>query len=224
MRRAVLVLAAGAVLSARAAAPALAAVRRVLGRGRAGHVERRAERARRDHGRRPSPPRRRSSRRSSTAATRGLEAPLRTPRGERAGQLDPRPAAPRARRRPDRRPLQEHGHGLRSSRTRCTSTASQYRPAPTAPTCPASPGRDGDVKPGQTWTYRLRAGSDSGGRVALPRPLAVDGAVDRRRPVRDAVDPRAARAPPDREFVVVLRARRTASRRSTAAHSSATRR
>ena len=46
--------------------------------------------------------------------------------------------------------------------TRCTSMACPTGPAPTAPTCRASPA-DADVKPGQHWTYRLKAGPDSAG-------------------------------------------------------------
>jgi FtsP/CotA-like multicopper oxidase with cupredoxin domain len=38
-----------------------------------------------------------------------------------------------------------------------------YRPSSDGAYLPGFSGRDGDVKPGQTWTYRLRAGKDSFG-------------------------------------------------------------
>jgi FtsP/CotA-like multicopper oxidase with cupredoxin domain len=38
-----------------------------------------------------------------------------------------------------------------------------YRPSSDGAYLPGFSGRDGEVKPGQTWTYRLRAGSDSTG-------------------------------------------------------------
>jgi FtsP/CotA-like multicopper oxidase with cupredoxin domain len=38
-----------------------------------------------------------------------------------------------------------------------------YRPSSDGAYVPGFSGRDGDVKPGQTWIYRLRAGGDSGG-------------------------------------------------------------
>ena len=38
-----------------------------------------------------------------------------------------------------------------------------YRPSSDGAYVPGFSGRDGDVKPGQTWTYRLTAGSDSVG-------------------------------------------------------------
>ena len=98
-----------------------------------------------------------------------------------------------------------------------------YAVAPTAPTCPASPAATRDVKPGQTWTYRLTRRQGLRRRLALPRPLAVDGGLDRRRHVRDALDPR----PHERRPTASSRSssRRSASSwRSTAARSSATRR
>jgi FtsP/CotA-like multicopper oxidase with cupredoxin domain len=44
-----------------------------------------------------------------------------------------------------------HFHGVR------------YRPTSDGAYLPGFSGRDGDVKPGETWTYRLRAGRDSAG-------------------------------------------------------------
>jgi FtsP/CotA-like multicopper oxidase with cupredoxin domain len=49
------------------------------------------------------------------------------------------------------RPHSMHFHGV------------HYRPSSDGAYVPGFSGRDGDVKPGQTWTYRLRAGRDSGG-------------------------------------------------------------
>ena len=49
------------------------------------------------------------------------------------------------------RPHSMHFHGV------------HYRPSSDGAYVPGFSGRDGDVKPGQTWTYRLRAGGDSGG-------------------------------------------------------------
>ena len=39
----------------------------------------------------------------------------------------------------------------------------EYRPSSDGAYVPGFSGRDGDVKPGQTWTYRLRAGAQSAG-------------------------------------------------------------
>ena len=102
----------------------------------------------------------RSSRRSSTAASR---AHWRRAAGQRAARqrrrpADPRAADPRARRRPPARSTSRTSTRCAATRTRCTSTACTTRRAPTAPTCPGSPARDADVKFGQTWTYRLTAG------------------------------------------------------------------
>ena len=49
------------------------------------------------------------------------------------------------------RPHSMHFHGV------------HYRPSSDGAFVPGFSGRDGDVKPGQTWTYRLRAGRDSAG-------------------------------------------------------------
>ena len=91
-----------------------------------------------------------------------------------------------------------------ATRTRCTSTASTTARAPTARTCPASPGADADVKAGQTWTYRLTRRQRLGRRVALPRPLAVDDhSIDGGMFGTLSILGRHERAP-DREFVVVF--------------------
>jgi FtsP/CotA-like multicopper oxidase with cupredoxin domain len=50
-----------------------------------------------------------------------------------------------------RRPHSMHFHGV------------HYRPSSDGAYVPGVSGRDADVKPGQTWTYRLRAGRDSVG-------------------------------------------------------------
>jgi len=49
------------------------------------------------------------------------------------------------------RPHSMHFHGV------------HYKPSSDGAFVPGVSGRDGDVKPGQTWTYRLTAGSDSAG-------------------------------------------------------------
>ena len=50
-----------------------------------------------------------------------------------------------------KRPHSMHFHGV------------HYRPSSDGAYVPGFSGRDGDVKPGQTWTYKLTAGSDSVG-------------------------------------------------------------
>ena len=50
-----------------------------------------------------------------------------------------------------KRPHSMHFHGV------------HYRPSSDGAFVPGFSGRDGDVKPGQTWTYKLTAGSDSSG-------------------------------------------------------------
>jgi FtsP/CotA-like multicopper oxidase with cupredoxin domain len=50
-----------------------------------------------------------------------------------------------------KRPHSMHFHGV------------HYKPSSDGAFVPGVSGRDGDVKPGQTWTYRLTAGSDSAG-------------------------------------------------------------
>ena len=109
------------------------------------------ERARRDHGHALRPGRRRSSRRSSTAATRRAGS---TPLPQHAARLeqpepDPRAAAARARRRPasvvhfknlDTRfgdPHSMHFHGV------------HYKPSSDGAYLPGFSGRDADVKPGR---------------------------------------------------------------------------
>ena len=91
-----------------------------------------------------------------------------------------------------RRPHSMHFHGV------------HYRPS-----------SDGAYVPGLLGPRRRRQarpdvdlpadrGPRLGRRLALPRPLAVDGRVDRRRHVRDALDPRPHERAPDREFEVVF--------------------
>jgi FtsP/CotA-like multicopper oxidase with cupredoxin domain len=50
-----------------------------------------------------------------------------------------------------KRPHSMHFHGV------------HYRPSSDGAYVPGFSGRDGDVKPGQTWTYKLKAGQDSVG-------------------------------------------------------------
>ena len=111
-----------------------------------------------------------------------------------------------------------------TGRTPCTSTASTTSRAPTAPTCPASPAATATSSPARRWTYRLTRRARLGRRLALPRPLALDGRLDRRRHVRDALDPRPPRARCPTASSWSSSRRWAASRRSTAARSSATRR
>ena len=114
----------------------------------------------------------------------------------------PGPADPRPRRRPDPRPLQE-------SRQRVRAVALDALPRGQLP------GRLGrrvsprilrarrERQAGAVVHLPARGRAAVGGRLALSRPLAVDGRLDPRRHVRRALHPRPeAEAPPDREFVV----------------------
>ena len=100
------------------------------------------------------------------------------------------------------------------------------RSAPTARSSPASPAAARDVMPRQDVhlpAARRAATPPASGPTTTTRPSMKDSIA--RRDVRRALDPAAAAsARADREFVVVLRDPRSASRRSTAARSSATRR
>ena len=145
------------------------------------------------------------------------------PPGSGNAEPDARTADPRPRRRPHPRALQEPRHDLQPAALDALPRRRTTSRAPTAPTCPGVSGGDGDVKPGKTWTYRLTAGLRLGRRVALPRPLALDARVDRRRDVGDALDPRPPRAAARPRVRRRVRADRATSRRSTAARSSATR-
>ena len=69
-----------------------------------------------------------------------------------------------------------------------------YKPSSDGAFVPGFSGKDGNVKFGRKYTYRLTVGPRLGRRVALPRPLAVDGGLDPRRHVRDALAPRPPRA------------------------------
>ena len=76
----------------------------------------------------------------------------------------------------------------------------EYEPSSDGIYLPLHSGKGGDVMPGQDVHLQAHGRPRLGRRLALPRPLAVDGGVDRRRHVRRALDRRARRA-----------ARRTAS-------------
>ena len=80
-----------------------------------------------------------------------------------------------------RNPHSMHFHGVK------------YKPSSDGAFVPGFSGRDGNVKPGQSWTYRLTA-AELRGRVAVPRPLAVDAPLARGRALGRAVDPRPPRA------------------------------
>ena len=129
---------------------------RVLGRRRAGDVEHDPQPVRRHHrdALRPGP----------DGDADGRLPPLHRALGHAAAEHarvrqpepDPRAAAPRARRRPDlvhfknldfalRHPHSMHFHGVR------------YKPSSDGAYVPGVSGRDGDVMPGQSWTYRLTA-------------------------------------------------------------------
>ena len=136
----------------------------------------------------------------------------------------PGPAAARPRRRPIcsstsrtwtrccTRPHSMHFHGV------------HYQPSSDGAYVPGFSGRDGDVKPGQTWTYKLTAGHDSVGVWPYhDHSPSMDG-LDRRRHVRDALDPRRATSARPTASSRSSSRRWATSRRSTGARSSATRR
>ena len=79
-------------------------------------------------------------------------------------------------------PHSMHFHGVR------------YRFGSDGAYIPGFSGPGANVKPGETFTYRLVAERELRRRLAVPRPLAVDDRVDRGRDVRRALDPRAGRA------------------------------
>ena len=98
-----------------------------------------------------------------------------------------------------------------------------YKPSSDGAFVPGFSGRDGDVKPGQTWTYRLTAGSDSVG--AWPyhdhgpsMQESIDGGMWGMLSIlgRASACPTASSSSSSRRWAT--------SRRSTAARSSATRR
>ena len=219
---------------AAAALPALAAVLapgrrarrdpRRVGRGRPADLERRPQRPRRDarddvHPRPDDLPHRGLPPLHQGLAQAG-HARLRAPRGR-----DPahRPADPRARRRQAADPLQEPRHAARRAaldalpRRRVRALVRRHLPA-----VPLRQGRRGDA--GQDVHVQAHGRSRLGRRLALPRPLPVDGGVDRRRHVRRALDRRARRAAAPTASSSSRSPAGTASRRSTAARSSATRR
>jgi FtsP/CotA-like multicopper oxidase with cupredoxin domain len=91
-----------------------------------------------------------------------------------------------------RAPHSMHFHGV------------EYRPSSDGAYVPGVSGRDGNVMPGQSWTYRLTAGADSAG--AWPyhdhSPSmhdSIDGGMYGMLSIRGRNDPL-----PDREFVVVF--------------------
>jgi FtsP/CotA-like multicopper oxidase with cupredoxin domain len=80
----------------------------------------------------------------------------------------------------------------------------EYRPSSDGSFVPGVSGRDGNVRPGQSWTYRLTAGEDSAG--AWPyhdhspsMHASIDGGMYGMLSIRGRQEPL-----PDREFVVVL--------------------
>jgi FtsP/CotA-like multicopper oxidase with cupredoxin domain len=80
----------------------------------------------------------------------------------------------------------------------------EYKPNSDGAFVPGVSGRDGDVKPGQTWTYRLTAGPGSAG--AWPyhdhsrsMPESIEGGMYGMLSILGRKDPL-----PDREFVVVF--------------------
>ena len=75
-------------------------------------------------------------------------------------------------------PHSMHFHGVR------------YRFGSDGAYIPGFSGPGANVKPGETFTYRLEAGPGRAGRLAVPRPLAVDDGVDRGRHLRRALGPR----------------------------------
>ena len=100
----------------------------------------------------------------------------------------------------------------------------EYKPSSDGIWLPLFSGKGGNVKPGQQLHVPPDRRAGLGRLLALPRPLDLDGGVDRRRHVRRALD-RRARASAAPIASSSSRSRRgTASRRSTGARSSATRR
>jgi manganese oxidase len=85
-----------------------------------------------------------------------------------------------------------HFHGVR------------YRPSSDGAFVPGVSGRDGDVKPGRTWTYRLTAGRDAAGvwpyhDHSRAMHESIDGGMYGMLSILGRTDPL-----PDREFVVVF--------------------
>ena len=79
-----------------------------------------------------------------------------------------------------------------TARTRCTSTRSSIRSRPTAPSSPAS--RAAARTSCRGGRSRTACATRARGRVAVPRPLALDARLDRRRDVRNDLHRREARA------------------------------
>ena len=137
---------------------------RVLDRGRARALERRPQRAQRDRegtlrqGRDDV----HDDRLQALYARLG-EADHEPARSERRQRRHPGPAASRRGWATGSSSTSRTSTTSSSGRTRCTSTASATSSAPTARTFPASPMPGGNVKPGDTFTYRLEAIEDSAG-------------------------------------------------------------
>jgi FtsP/CotA-like multicopper oxidase with cupredoxin domain len=91
-----------------------------------------------------------------------------------------------------RRPHSMHFHGVR------------YRPSSDGAFLPGFSGRDADVKPGQSWTYRLTAAPDSAGvwpyhDHSPSMEASIEGGMYGIVSIRGAHE-----RPPDREFEVVM--------------------
>ena len=137
-----------------------------------------------------SPVPRRRSRRSSTSATRATGAKPMTDQPGPSADNDGIPGPLIKARVGDRiivhfknldnefeRPHSMHFHGVR------------YEFGSDGAYIPGFSGPGGNVKPGDSWTYRLEAGRGIGRRLAVSRPLTVDVRFDRRRALRRALDP-----------------------------------
>ena len=90
------------------------------------------------------------------------------------------------------RPHSMHFHGV------------EYKPDSDGSYLPGFSGPDADVKPGETWTYKLTAGKDSVGAWPYHDHGPEMGRLARGRHVRDALDPRQRERAPDREYVVIF--------------------
>ena len=165
---------------------------RVLGRRRSGDVERRPERAERDRGRAFTP----GQTVFRTVAYRQYTKDFakQIPNGPgNPGLQGPLLHAPR--RRQDRRPLPEPRHADEPA----ALDALPRRALPVRLGRRVHPGLLGagrERQAGRDVHVPVRGRAERARRVAVPRPLALDDGVDRGRPVRRALDPRAGRGPP----------------------------
>ena len=189
---------------------------RVLDRRRADDVERRAERHRSDAGHDVRPGEDDDADGDLPPLHRRLEEPAAAGRATASSGRS-------SRRRSATRSSSTSRTSTRATRTRCTSTACTTRSPPTARTSPDVSGPGADVKPGQTFTYKLEAGADSAGVWPYHDHSPSMDVVDPRRPVRRALDPRArARRSPTASSSSSSRSSST-STRSTGSRSSTTR-